>query len=113
MVAYPTDVPAPTRGAFVENALGGTATDPNDMGVFNSRNLTTKILRTFEYSVELNDAERASLLSFYDVDVLRSGSFDFTHPITAEVIVCRFESRPVISNQGYQWHVGKVKLMEV
>lgn len=97
-----------------------TVATPFDAGYAQTRAKTTTAPRQFQFmhkAVLL--ADRATFLTFWNARKGGADSFDFTNPITAEVVSCRFKHdrsdpppiRPIGSaNVGF--NIGPIMLEE-
>lgn len=93
MVDFPTNIHYLDAASF-EVELEDTAITPAKMegGYVVSRPRHTRApRRTFRWKyVEMRDADKSALTSFWNQVRGRSAAFNWTHPISGEVIVCRF-----------------------
>lgn len=61
----------------------------------------------------LTKAERDVILAHYAAELGMLNSFNWTHPETTEVIVCRYGAKPTFDLVGFDAWQGDVQLQEV
>lgn len=94
-ITYPADGPKPLRKSLRQSYLDTFVDDRGEIGDPRRRNRFTRALRFFRFAAVVTEAQRLALDEFY-VTTLSNGvkAFDWTHPITAEIIEVKFASRP-------------------
>ena len=113
-IDFPTTLTAPTEGDFKENYLETRVMDQGQVGSPRSRNRFTRGLERFSFSMNLTDAQKAILDTFYITTLSRGVEiFNWTHPTTAVVYEVKFSVRPKPTHISFDhWNVS-VEIGEV
>lgn len=94
-IDFPTELPPGRDGQFSESATETKVRDQGDVGSPRQRNRFTRVLERFSFQLLLTDAQKAVLLDFYDITLVRGvKSFNWTHPRTLTVYEAVLPSRP-------------------
>lgn len=111
--SFPPSLPNPNVSDFRESDIDTNLQDGNDLGLYNARATTTKVIRKFSFSLWLTDTQRAALVTFYDTTIGKVQIFNWTHPVTAEVIEAKFDRRPQFSVVADDFHIARIEITEV
>jgi hypothetical protein len=113
-IDYPSTLPLPLAGEFSESALETKVQDAGEVGAARRRNRFTRLLRRWKFSLNLTEAEKASLYTFYDTTLERGvESFNWAHPTTSVSYEVIMAGRPEADHfDGERW-ILKIDLEEI
>lgn len=121
MTDFPTNIKIFDAATFREG-VEDPAIEPGEMegGYSITRPKFTRApRRSFSWSyVEMRDADKAALQAFWTLVRGRSAAFNWTHPVSGEVINCRFgEMKLEFSRTGYGplniWKSDTIVIQEI
>ena len=114
MTTFPTSLPTPLVNSFEASATDPWVSDPAEVGSDRRRARFTRALKSFSFTLRLTDAQRATLITFYDTTLsFGVDSFTWTDPRDSSTLTVRFSQRPrETSITRNIWDV-EISLMEI
>lgn len=113
-IDYPVSLPPPRDGQFAESILETKVSDQGEVGAPRRRNRFTRSLARFSFQLVLTGAQRATLVDFYEVTLVRGVEvFNWAHPTTLQAYEMAMTSHPSIKHLTADIWTADVELEEI
>lgn len=113
-ISYPAEGPKALRGSLKEGEADAFIEDKPEIGDSRRRINTTRALRSFSFQAKVTEAERLDFRKFYHTDLLKGTlAFDWTHPISGEVVSVRFKGYPAFQDKPVDSWKMTISLVEI
>ena len=114
MAVFPATLPQPLLASLQVGKIDPWVEDTPEVGAARRRVRFTRAIKTYDFPLRINDAQRAILEAFYDTTlVFGVAAFTWTDPRDGGAVMVRFRQYPRETNVGNDiWDVA-ISLTEI